>query len=253
MTGRIRTVRAGALQGLGAWLAYAILECLAACLIPLATGRYGVMSPWGWRTEAILVASYALAGLMLGAVAGFILGGRATDDVRTVRAAGTLTLVFGFIVNLASTRGIPKSQYAPLAIALLLSAILMAGLCLPTWRHRTRVLSNSWLVGSLLLVAPLLTRAMPSGNSSIVRVGVVGLVMALVGGAVYLSRQDAVRRPPSHFRKASAAFGIVLVPVFLFFLSRLPPRVRADSPQATGRYNVVMIVMDTVRADHLSL
>jgi hypothetical protein len=99
-----RGVLSGAYYGLIAWMAYAVLEFALATTAPLRSYKNTIITPWYWQLSFTLGGLYAVAGLVLGALGGYlttlVVRGREQQTSRLLAIDGTATLMLGFSVNL---------------------------------------------------------------------------------------------------------------------------------------------------------
>ncbi len=128
-----------AMHGLIAWLAYGTVEFVLCCVLPVAGSAEKTFSPWGWRLAGILFAAYAVAGIVLGGIAGAMLlrGARRERYV----FAGTLTLVLAFLANLVAAEPLARSENISLGVGLLVAAALAGAIFSPRWANRWNFLS----------------------------------------------------------------------------------------------------------------
>lgn len=252
----VRSLATGALHGVAAWSAYALLEFVFASVLFRVTRPYAIFTALHWQLTAMLLLGYLMVGVMCGAAAGaaeWMLRGR----VRlTIESAATFTLVLAFGLHLVFLRNSSASRYWLLAVAGVFGALLL----IPRWGGRAGWLTNCWIVSGLLLgfgqelglkemgVASQL--GAPLGKATII------LASLLLGGAaaaVLLGRKFRLPAGPLRFGAIGGAF---LLMVTSYALGR-PAGSGAEAASAAlggaGRPNVLLIVTDTVHAAHLSV
>lgn len=268
----------GALSGLAAWSAYAFGEFLYSSGLFRMIRPYAMFTSWHWELTGQLMVAYILAGLFFGALAGavvFLLGrtslgeGISEDPDASIEYAATVTLASVFLWNVIFDPIYPDGTI-PLRI---LSAVLIATLVLvtlwPAWRERLGLLPNSWVVAALLLggcqhvsMGQLEVIATQFGfNTAVLYMVLWGIIFAVGAVACFLGRRVQLDR--YHFgltRPSQAAIGLmVLLTAFSLVAGQFgggpaASKVSAQSnPPAGARPNLVVIVMDTTRADHLSV
>jgi arylsulfatase A-like enzyme len=255
-----RNILTGAKHGLWVWLVYGIVEFVLACGIPLLLEPDVQLLGWQLRPIALVFGLYALFGAVLGGIAGALVGGTERDGdaafSKRHAVAAALTLVVAFVANLLPAGPLAPSEYIALAIALMLGASFAGALASSVWLERTAFLANPWAVSSLLLAMPWINRVALVDHSTILRTVVSVLLLGVVVTLAVLwhrllsGRTELVQRPAVLAGTAS----LLLLSVALFAGRATIARANHDSGvRASGKPNVVLITMDTVRADHLSL
>jgi len=251
-------------QSAHAWFAYAVVEYAFATVFPLLASSSAILGGWHSGVNIRLVIIYCLLGALAGAVAGAVvwLSARArrvqSSDERVAsarrKAACTGLLMIAVIAAIASSGSgwyrSPALLYHALLIAVLLISFLSG-----RWPWLMRVLGNPWSVSLLMLVptwvghdwlveSPLMLRSAAS----------LAVALMIVLGSLRVA--TAAGRP------LRAAVGALAAAVLVFAIASLISRSRQDLPSAVARTrpasagvqpNVVLIVLDTVRADHLSV
>ena len=240
----------GAIHGAGAWSAYAIIEFIFSSLVFRFTRPYGGFTVWHWRLTALLLIGYLLLGLMLGAVAGVWLYIRRKDDYAS---AATLTLVVSLLLNVCVAQGLRDGGGVLLGIAFLFVVLL----CVPSWQRPLGWLSTPWVISGLWLGVGqqlgLLQLGIPQRFGPRPALLAAALLAAAAVAAVMIGRRVPVR--VSRLSGISCAAAVLLLATCAILSSDTSANARASGSDAinTSRPNVVLIVMDTVRADHLSL
>ena len=211
---------------------------------------------WQWKLLALLLGSYALLGCLLGAAIGTILPFTKHDTSRDNsgkrnQTAVALTLVLAFLLNLLRVWPLPRREYIASIVALSLAAAFIAALASRKWLARTGFLADPWFLTALLLSSPWVSFESLARRSEFQRTAVsLLLIGCLLAAAVFWQR----RRHQSVITQwivlaAAMAIGCAAVAVRQF-----PGLDTAHAGTlAPGRCNVVLITMDTVRADHVSL
>ena len=233
---------AGCRCGLAAWTAYAIAEFCFLSLLPWVMRKNWSYTGLHWRLTALLFACYAVLGASTGAAWGLILRRRGG----ALRAAAVLTVVLAFAGNLAAQRPLVAYTYFALAVSAAVAAGLLWAACMPRCPEVLRRLANPWPVSMGLVGVLWLAKEMPGGARWWVTAAYAGAVMV----AALLARNT---RPEPRLWPAGAA--VAAIAVFAAFHWNVTtgsfPKLPA-APSASGS-NVVLITLDTVRADHLSL
>ncbi|MBW3564837.1 MAG: sulfatase-like hydrolase/transferase [Acidobacteria bacterium] len=201
------------LEGAGVWAAYGAIEAL----LVVYGGRFifpDTFVPPHPAFTLVLLVIYPLAGMLLGPM-----------------AAPALVLLF--LLNFATT---------PASLALLIP--LTAGVIALAMRM------NGWMV-SLMLLAPLwIAREMLYGETRMVRgAAAIASIFAIAVVAFALRRSKASIPSPATLALSAAimAGALAIVPPG----PRIVPTLSVPSPAAAP--NILLIVLDTVRADHMSL
>jgi arylsulfatase A-like enzyme len=240
--------RAGrcALWGVLAWLAYAVVEFAGAGVT--AEARYGMsLAHWYWKVSGILLMFYLVAGFATGGIFGALTAGR------NPRTAGVLSLTLAFLVNLTAVRGGWPSILAASALV----AALLWTLSAPRRGKQVGLLTNPWAAASFLLLTAWMDNEELLRHSFVVRFAGVAIALALF--ALLAALAGRIRRsesPPRLSRQAVAVLvGILLISGAGLWLN--PEAIVASTtptaPATPSRPNVVLVTMDTVRADHVSL
>jgi arylsulfatase A-like enzyme len=249
-----RSVAAGAVHGTAAWSAYALMEFLFASVLFRLARPHAVFSAWHWKLTAMLFLGYLIAGPVCGALAGASAWMLRRRMQLSVEAAATFTLVCAFGLHLALN--VEAGRLWLLAATFVFVALLL----IPQWNGKGGWLTNYWIVSGLLLGLGQVLGLQEMGVASQLgaRLGVVSklvtfLLVAGAAGSVLIGRRF---RLPAALLQAGAIGGAVLLMVVSYALGRpAPSAVEAASPALAGsdRPNVLLIVMDTVHADHLAV
>ena len=265
----------GAIQGFAAWAAYAVVEFVCSSLLYKAARPYSVFTAGHWQLTGLLVGAYLVAGLVAGAIAGaavYLLEHRTAsirnnDSARVLEHAATLTLVVSLALNVVSDPLSVTGKYSLFWFAVVLAALLVASIRSGKWSERLGLLTNPWIVSGLFLGLGQefsLLQMEDVGRTLGVKIWLWGAILAAIliafaAAAIFLGRRlrDALsgtRFPLSVPGQLAVALGLVLALSSMWFGART---VHAEKPAVVsarqGRPNVVIVVMDTVRADHLSL
>jgi arylsulfatase A-like enzyme len=246
-----KLARRGALEGLFAWIVYWSVESFLLHILPRLNAPAYLYMPPSAAFTALLLAIYASAGLLTGAAAGIAASmaarARSVDDgLFRVRPLATLFLCV-FVLVSALPRA-PRGMPAWFLVLFFLPAgvALLASLVSPEWANRWKVLANPWTAATLLLDLPVLfARTHPTLAAAAL------WMIPFIAVALVLSVVTEMS-PRRRFLPAVVAASLLLPACFLL---RQEPRV-AERPRGiagAGKPNVVLVVLDAVRADHLSL
>jgi arylsulfatase A-like enzyme len=261
--------------GIGPWLSQTLIATVGSRLV-----RPHSVIPISTSLTAFVLVLYPIVGAALSASLVALLVSRsrslrlviAADPATLFGAVGSLTIGVAFALNawLQDQGSVVPATIVPLALA----AMLLASAWRPHWRPRLVVITHPVtivfiLVGSAFMAQPRPHLTMPVRARLGIGFTIGALLLAGLAGQTWRA-SAALRRTVS--RLSSSAWGrrtrvvgrpsivAVALSAVVLGLSALagappPPRVPATRPstQAGNRPNVVVIVLDTVRADHLSL
>lgn len=254
---------AGALFGALAWVVYGCVETWFLVVQPWLLDRYTVL-PMPAGTGVAALAGYTTLGAGLGAAAALL--HRIAPDRRQQtqlqsrwgfhRKAGTATVCLGLAVS-AFASGL--NLYAAWAVGL---AVVVLAVGPGSRRRQLRFLTSPWVPPLLLIYPPWIAGQITVWGlfSSSVRVlAAGGMVLAVCIAAWTIQALRDHRRPQLDGSLGGAAIRLVVVGSVAMALSAVgpippPPVVEPGSaaPAPAGKPNVILIVLDTVRADHLS-
>jgi len=162
-----------------AWQSYALLEFMAVSVAPLVLYQGMVIADWHWKVSLILFVFYSCAGLVAGGLAGVVLEvAKRSDNVRTFRAAGTLTLALAFAANLAINAPDP----AVLTGTGFLVSILAGIIVFRPLAARFGLSANPWVAAFSLLLICRVDHQL-RGDSTLLRCAVAIALQALLAGA----------------------------------------------------------------------
>lgn len=251
-----------ALLGAGVWGASLLLFGLAEAIVNTGVGLYQSLRVWSF-----VIAVYAVAGILLGMGAGTAVGlwrrlgiGPSLESVPLLVAIFIAGYAFIFIGLPLNDRVLP-GFFAPISLlsngALFLGCALL-GVLAYRWLTRTRGVALALGAGNLVFWFSLLLSAgmyvdmyVAAANASLASL-LLRYTSILIGSVLgWLLFAAALARPQGRTRGLAA---LVLIAGFAFlfgdrFLGRLSPTQAGRG----GKPNVLWIVMDTVRADHLSV
>jgi arylsulfatase A-like enzyme len=246
----------GAAWGCVAWVVYGLVETSLSIGIQLWRLREMQVLPWQWPLLGMLLAAYAFTGIVAGAAGGWLL-----FTVRRQKAPNShmifavLTVSAAFTANLISAWPLARSEQIVFAVAALLIFIFAFALISGAQTTRASFLAGPWTVSLLLLGVPCLSRELLTPqDSSLKKTGLSVLLLCLiVVGAAFVSKISHNRPANLLVQAVGIAGGFVLFAAAIAFAQReTPPNVNALAVRPATP-NIILIVMDTVRADHLSL
>jgi arylsulfatase A-like enzyme len=264
MPAGIRTLRfaehvvPGVFWGLAAWSSYAVMEFIFSSVGYRLTRPYAVFTGWHWRLTVLVLAGYLLTGLAAGSLAGLAVS-IARMDQRAVQPAASIGLLLALILN-AAAAGIDFSSAVQAGAAFLFLLLSALELHDSRWRGKVGWVADPWMVSLAWLGIGYALTLVKGGLSSQLdrRITFAAAAMAVVIAAALAGATFVGQRWGHHairVRHATCATGLLLLAAS-FLLSLDGARVAAAQSggfPTSQRPNLVLIVMDTVRADHLSL
>jgi arylsulfatase A-like enzyme len=245
---------AGAFCGFAAWLVYGCVETVLSLGVQWVRYPEAAVMGWQWPLIALVLGIYAAAGVALGGAGGLLF--RETPHIAavfTVAAALFLNLVLAWRVGTPEVLALGMTA----ALAILFFAALISKPSKPSkpWRPRAELFSSPWAVSLLALSAPVIRQEADfSGTSAMVK-----NALALTGVAAVLSIAILLARlrrgsPWSAARQVASALAVLAV--FAIIVEAGGHRRAYAKPAVAstpGSPNVVLITMDAVRADHVSV
>jgi|SRR5579871_21221 len=254
-----RCLRLGVVYGLSAWSAYAACEFVFSSLLYVWTRPYAAFTSWHWQLTWLLAGGYIAAALLAGSLAGlgvFLLGD--PSERRQLELAATFSLVLAFAVHILASPPSGSGWFLA-AVSIGYLAAILTSIRSQKWRLRMGLLTNPWVMSAVLLgigeefVILDIGLARQFGApvhfwASLLAV----LLLVLAGAAVFAGR---LIRANMAWAVAAPVVLVVLIAGSEFLTSSGPSPVHAavSSQAASSRPNVLLIVLDTVRADHLSI
>jgi arylsulfatase A-like enzyme len=241
-------IRRSAAEGALAWLAYAVVETAFTVLVPwIAIPAYEYRES-NWAFSALLFVLYPAAGALFGAAFALISRGALADS------GGTLGLLAVFAAYNLFGNGAGGWTHALVAMTAALAAAILISAVSPAWSRRLAFVRNPWAVALLVagvprIVLDLLTFATRKGR----------VEWALAYAALVLLASFAIsRRPQAGLpRRAWIAAALAVATLLACLFPKAQPRIEARSSAgpapAADRPNIILITLDTTRADHLSV
>ncbi len=247
-------LRLGAARGLEAWAAYAAAECLFSSVLPLILPRLGGDYVTNDAFTAFITVFYVALGALYGAASGALLrlAGRRLPWLGRVSAHRLL----GVVATLSVAAAVELNFYQvarlpfPLTLGAIWITLIAGGATSGAWARRLAPLTNPWttsvvLLGSEWLNAETLLDWTPARSALLFAAYILAVLLAAVG-LWKLGR----RRP---LRWMAGASLVALGAAFSVDQTVSTAAAGPSAPPPQGRPNVILITLDTVRADHLSL
>jgi arylsulfatase A-like enzyme len=246
----------GALHGARTWLVYGLMEVLLVAVLPWFALPPDQYYAYDASFSAYMIVLYALIGALLGAAAGgtlHALGARDEDPGALLQAAAATTLTLALAWNVLTHPDIAGMRLVlsvGLAVLLLAAAVRRRGLA---------GFANPWVVCGLLIfpfwLADTLEGVQAARRNA--RLIIFALTLAAVPAIAYaISRRFRGFTQPGLYPLRQLAIAAIAAAGITAASGALAPGIRTrpiGSAKAAQGPNVILIVLDTVRADHLSL
>jgi arylsulfatase A-like enzyme len=265
-----RPVCIGAAQGAAAWLAYAATEAFFISVLPWIIQPAANYKPVNRGFTFLLFVLYPAVGLALGSLSGLAFLGAARkfpslanrDPAPLLRVAAVFTLLLSSDVNtVIELPAVTPSADLRLLASLLTALVLAAE---PSLSGPFRFLGNPWIVSAVLTGLPWITDDWLADRSQAIKTAS-GAAFFVVVILLAFAIQEAPRRrrlfaeemEPAHSASTAQTAAAAAAVLALSLSLRQQPRAAAASQTVfapdPSRPNIVLITMDTVRADHLSV
>jgi arylsulfatase A-like enzyme len=235
------------------------MEWIFTSLAYRLTRPYAVFTGWHWRLTVLVLAGYLVTGLAVGALAGLAVG-LARRDPRAVEPAAAITLLLALILNAVAVGGIGVSSAVQIGAALVLLLLLLAQWRDPRWQATLGWIANPWILSLVWLGTGYSFTIVNAGLGSqlgrrmdLAAAALAAAMILALAGALFIGRQW--RHYSMLLRHATCSASLLLL-VTCWVLSFDGGRVasaQSGAFPASKHPNLLLIVMDTVRADHLSL
>lgn len=258
-----QNILSGAAYGLLAWLAYGVIEFAFTCVIVRFFRPEAQLLTWQWPLVAMVFGLFAVGGLLLGAVGGVLLSQIDRGSPRErYQSWAAITLVAGFVINLIAAWPLARSENIALGVGIAIIAVLTAALVSKGWRQRVSFLASPWTVSLLLLASPWISREALYERSGLEKAASSILILAVIVGLARLANRfrpaaiATVAGQAAIGQAAMVCIAMLLLSMIARFSGRnIPaePTRAAVSGQPARLPNLILITMDTVRADHLSV
>lgn len=254
--------------GAAAWVAYGLIEYLDVQILPMAFQEVDLHTYWHAVFDGLLFCFYLAVGVLVGGFAGLLI--RVAErsgywpkrfdpsDSSFVASAGSVLLCVSAMLY--------HRIYLDVAQILTLAAlggILLWILFFPRKSIRPKRLFDGWgiLFAGIWLVTTLWSAFYPPTRDSTAKIAAFGIqwiglsvILARLVNLKPLSRQHTFRSSRSSIAVA-ILFLVGIVGIDLFRIQSLDfgPLNRTVVQHEPVRPNILLIVLDTVRADHLGL
>jgi arylsulfatase A-like enzyme len=259
-----------------AWLVYAVIECWFTIILPWIIKPSYDYIPLHWGFTVLLFVLYPAIGFILGGVTGFgfAAAGKRIHSLSKIQnvtffsCMSTLTVVLAldadFILIWSSGYSIRR-----LAASFIISLLLIAGLVLSALStssfKRFRFLTNNWTTCILLIGLPWTARELLIKGSAVdkaiasVLFFIITVCIAFVVQKILDSRHSGnsslfIPAFSKHYTVFIISLSLITLGMSFFF--KQSPYMHnlnlGTSSLTDNRPNIILIVMDAVRADHLT-
>ncbi len=269
------SVYSGAMQGIVTWTIYAVVECWFSCVLTWTIQSNQTYEQLHWGFTALLFALYPVFGFILGGLSGLSLCAaavriqflRKAQSLIICPAVATFTIVLAFSLNIVVQFSLLASYTLfALFVFLLLTIALVVSAISSIWSRRLLFITNPWTTCLVLLGLPWIARVWLFDHSMYLKsISSVVYLVAIFLISYFAQKILQKRRIGKSMEGLtdystkyiiSLAFIVFVVLGTSFFL-KLKPRVLESSSDLlsldSNQPSVLLIIMDTVRADHLSL
>jgi len=217
----------------------------------------------------MLICAYLVAGIVLGGLAGLVVSFFSNrSSARTLEGASVLTVLAAFVLNLLAQPRWPSGKLLFLIFCACIAAVVLAAMRSERLSERLGLLTSPWVVCGVLLGVGQgigflqledLGRQLGARNS--LWLGLLALaVLVVITSAIFLGRWLRPKLTRGRFLLdapgwAALAMAVVLAGTAFALGSGTPAPARSAAAEtgSSEKPNVLVVVMDTVRADHLSL
>ncbi|HXA50348.1 MAG TPA: sulfatase, partial [Candidatus Acidoferrum sp.] len=265
----------GALFGAAAWSAYAVTEFVFTSVVYRLTRPYAMFTTWHWSLTALVAVGHIVCGLLAGALVGLLVGFSrrneepSPESADALESAAGLALLLALLLNMATGPGTLSGGNVQIASAILFVVLLAIGMRSTEWRDRLGWVANPWIISftwlGIGLVFSILRMRLGSQLGTrldLASAGLAGVIALAAVAALIIGRwlrgRDSEGRWPVRLSVGSCLAAVLLLVASVtlsFDFGTVEARAASDvgGSAQPGRPNLVMIVMDTVRADHLSI
>jgi arylsulfatase A-like enzyme len=247
------TATHGVFAGVLVASAYAALEMLLSGPFTLAFGQ--VIGPWYTRAVFTYIFVYAVLGAVAGMLVGFGLGHLGWTRHHVIPCLSAL-LMLAFVAN-AWCWGWGPGTSPFLGLLPPFALWLLCGLLFP--EDRARSFAGSPWPAAIVTLAPIsVSRDLMAESGSLVSGAVASGIVAVVVALALLSRsRPSLSRLASWKPQAAVTLAVFLVSFGMLHVSSAHSAAVISHTEASERPserpNIVLITLDTTRADHLSV
>ena len=239
--------------GVLVWLTYAVAEYCATAIVPLWTYHNVTLASWHWRLNLVLFAAYGVAGLLSGVIAFIVMSVENQSPIDygpRARAIATLVLTLAFVANL----GINAPEPGTLMLAIAITGLLVWWIFLNRQPLPLRFVGAPAGIVAALLGASWANYGLSERSIALRMSANVGECLVFIGLFILATRISPRRRPWSRgATRATAVGSTAVVALCSTLFVKVIGGASAFMAAPSNRPNIVLITLDTVRADHTSL
>lgn len=241
----------GFIYGGLAGVIYGLIEYAVLIVAPMYRWRPCSLGPTHWTWEAAIVSIYILLGAVVGGAAGMLRkeeGPRVATWVAVAAALAALAVGRLFIERRNAPNLVLEAAFGLMAVLIFSSAFFPGASIWRSW------MCSPWIAVPLIF-AVLKLRDFFNG-AAMLSVAIVGLWAGVSVAVLAGSRMRFLSRTlEGRFLPLTALSCVVLLTALVSASLALdaPPRIPAAKAASQSRPNVLLVVLDTVRADHLSV
>ncbi len=262
-----------AIHGVLAWTIYGIVECWFLIIFPwlIKPGHDYVTLHWGFTV--LLFAVYSVTGLIVGVAASrfysFLQQKQSIiskKDLVFSRMAAIFSVVLIFNINLALNSSISLLELPVFFISFLLMTTLALSVASNDRFTQLRFLTNPWTISFLLIGLPWVNKELLINYSVIFKAGMSFVYIIAILIISFITYKTLTSHRPTQSTDnlpviSGRHFTFIIINVFIVLLLNInmeetPLRsgLNVNSPlKGTNHPSVILITLDTFRADHMSL
>ena len=258
-------LRSGIAVGAGTWMVFAALECCFLAIIPWFIHPSYAYEPVHAGFTIVVFAHYLVIGAAVGAVCGLVAPATVAVPRAVLRAAASLTVLLALMGALVLQANPSAEYWLVLAVQIGFAVALLLTIRSPQWSRRLAFAANPWTMPIALLGFPWLIwdflynwharDQIAVSFAYLAGVLVVSFIAQKLFAAVRSSRRSRGADTPAFGRVAvgvfvAAALGVGCVLRQMPMVTDPPP---GQKPTDVSAPHIVLMTLDTVRADHMSL
>lgn len=250
-----RTFRRGAEHGVFVWLIYTTVEVLFSAVFLKQAHGFGYTAP-DIRTTLALLFVYPSIGFLLGGCAA--LGFRALNVTSPRWRAASLGALLGWVLVFSAHLVYAlewRANVLLLSVCTFLAGAALLSLQSELWSRRLVFITNPWTASLLVLGIGSLTKELLVAQPTLTRIAAAGaysVLLLLLSYGILRQLGTAWRRPSLRW-VVLAMVCAISIGAAVWVGRDQPLIVLANNGGQPSRPNIILLVMDTVRADHLSV
>ncbi len=269
-------MHSGAVHGAVAWIIYGIVECLFSTVLPWLVKPHHDYIPMHWGFASLLLfVIYPFIGSVLGGLSALALSEvrerasllRENHSSDLYPLAAVLTVIWVFSINLFIQLPLQDlSVLLSLFVAVILTVAIIMSFISDSKFQQLRFLTNPWVTSLSLPGLLWISKDLLGGHSVTFKAVIVPIYLFICFFISFLIHKKINEREfkmssekktaisVSYFASLIAVSLIIICTSSFMVQSPIREKLSVKSlHKDRGRHNVILISMDTVRADHLSL